>query len=193
MFDPNGGLLSLVQGPDGKPTAAGQLAGTPSGSNTLLAYVVSNILNTGIITTFAQEGTKTDELRKWSYRLITNYTFDDRYLDGKLKGFGVGGAVRWSDRPIIGYGGTLLTLGGGSIPGADVTHPIFGREEQTFDLWFSYQRKLTRRIDWKAQLNIRNVGIGNELLPVQSNPDGRVTAWRVRDPQRITLTNTFSF
>lgn len=193
VFDPDGGLLSLVQSSDGKATPAGLLAGTPSGTNTLLSYVVSNVLNNGIITTFAQEGTKTDELRKWGYRLVTNYTFDDSYLNGKLKGFGVGGAVRWSDRPIIGYGGTLLTLGGGKIPGADVSHPIMGREEQTFDLWFSYQRKLTRRIDWKAQLNIRNLGVGNELLPVQANPDGQVMAWRVRDPQRITLTNTFSF
>lgn len=193
MFDPNGGLLALVQGPDGKPTAAGQLAGTPSGSTSLYSYVVSNVLNTGIVTTFAQEGTRTDELRKWGYRLVTNYTFDDRFLDGKLKGFGVGGAVRWSDRPLIGYGGTLLTLGGGSIAGSDVSHPIFGKKEQTFDLWFSYRRKLTRNINWTAQLNIRNLGIGDELLPVQANPDGRVMVWRVRDPQRITLTNTFSF
>lgn len=82
---------------------------------------------------------------------------------------------------------------GGSVAASDVNQPIFGKQETTFDLWFSYTRKIGRHIDWKAQLNIRNVGIGNELLPVQANPDGQVQVWRIRDPQRITLTNTFSF
>lgn len=193
IFDPNGGLVSLVQNSDGSLTPAGRLIGSPSGSNSLHSFVGSNILNNGIITTFAQEGTSTDELRRWSYRAQTNYTFDDSLFGGRLKGFGVGGAVRWSDKPLIGYGGTLLAIGGGSIAAADVSRPIYGKTETTFDLWFSYGRKLTKRIAWKAQLNIRNVGIGNELLPVQANPDGQVMVWRIRDPQRITLTNTFSF
>jgi hypothetical protein len=193
IFNPNGGLLSLVQNSDGTTSAAGALRGQASGSTTLQTFVFTNILNNGIITTFAQEGTRSDELRKWNYRLVTNYTFDEGQFGGKLKGFGVGGAMRWSDKPLIGYGGTLISIGGGQIAASDVNQPIFGKQETSFDLWFSYKRKLTKRIDWKAQLNIRNVGIGNELLPVQANPDGTVQVWRIRDPQRITLTNTFTF
>ncbi|HVU23015.1 MAG TPA: TonB-dependent receptor plug domain-containing protein [Opitutus sp.] len=193
IFNPNGGIVGLVQNPDGTTSAAGALRGTASGSTTMQSFVISNILNNGIITTFAQEGTKSDELRKWNYRLVTNYTFDENQFGGKLKGFGVGGAVRWSDKPLIGYGGTMLTIGGGSVAVSDVNQPIYGKQETTFDLWFSYTHRLTKRIDWKAQLNIRNVGVGNELLPVQANPDGQVQVWRIRDPQRITLTNTFEF
>jgi hypothetical protein len=193
IFNPKGGLVSLVQNPDGTTSAAGALIGSPTGSNSLQSYVVLNILNNGIITTFAQEGTKSDELAKWRYNIVTNYTFDENQFGGRLKGFGIGGAMRWSDKPLIGYGGTLLKIGGGSIAASDVHQQIYGKQETSFDLWFSYSRRLTKRIDWKAQLNIRNVGVGNELLPVQANPDGQVMVWRIRDPQRITLTNTFSF
>lgn len=193
IFNPTNGILALVQNTNGTPTDAGRLFGAISGGQTFQQYVVSNILNNGITTTFAQAGTKTDELREWSYGGITNYTFDDTLFGGRLKGFAVGGGFRWGDKPIIGYAGTILTIAGNTLPAADITKPIFGKTETTFDLWFSYARKLNRRINWKAQLNIHNVGVGNELLPVQANPDGQVMVWRIREPQSITLSNTFEF
>jgi hypothetical protein len=72
IFNPNGGLLSLVQNANGTRTDAGRLIGAPTGANSLLTYVNGNIINNGLITTFAQEGTKTDELRKWRFRAVTN-------------------------------------------------------------------------------------------------------------------------
>jgi hypothetical protein len=193
LFNPTAGFVQMVQSSTGVPTDAGRLIASSTGSNSLASILSSNVLNNGIITTLALEGTKSDELRKWSYRMLTNYQFDESQFGGRLKGFGIGGAVRWSDKPLIGYAGTMLTIEGNTLPASDVTQPIYGKVETTFDLWLSYKHKLTSRIDWKGQLNIANVGVGNELLPVQANPDGTVMTWRIRDPQRITLSSTFSF
>jgi hypothetical protein len=49
------------------------------------------------------------------------------------------------------------------------------------------------RINWKLQLNVRNLGVGNSLKPLAAWPDGTVVQWTLREPQRWTLTNTFSF
>ncbi len=195
MFNPNGGLVSLVSNSDGTPTAAGRLVGTPvgSGSGTLQAFVIGNIINNGVVTTFAQDGTKSDELRKWHYSATTNYSFTNEAFGGLLKGWGVGGAVRWSDRPLLGYAGKLITSGGTSLTVSDTTKPFLGPRETTFDAWLSYGRKLPHNIAWKAQLNVRNLGVGNELKPLGVWPDGTVVNWTIREPQKWMLTNTFSF
>jgi hypothetical protein len=52
---------------------------------------------------------------------------------------------------------------------------------------------LRDRITWKVQLNVRNIGVGNELRPLAAWPDGTIIQWTIREPQRWTLTNTFSF
>jgi outer membrane receptor protein involved in Fe transport len=193
IFNPKGGLLSLVQNPDGTLTDAGRLIGTPTGSTSLASYVSSNILNNGLITTFAQEGTKTDELRKWSFRAVTNYRFGDELFEGWLKGFNVGGSVRWSDRPLLGYRGTTVNNAGASLVVSDVTAPIFGPRETVFDASVGYSRRLKHGINWSVRLYVQNIGVGHELRPLGVWPDGTVVQWTIREPQKWTLSNTFSF
>jgi catecholate siderophore receptor len=195
IFNPNGGVLSLVQNPDGTPTAAGQLVGTPLGAGAmpLQAFISSNVVNLGVITTFAQDRTRTDELRKWNVRAVTNYTFDREVFSGRLDGFSVGGAVRWSEGPLLGYAGRTLSTGGITLAASDVTQPYFGPAEAIYDAWIGYSRQLWRGVEWKIQLNVRNLGVGNELRPLAVWPDGRVVQWTIKEPQRWTLTNTFTF
>jgi hypothetical protein len=186
--------MTLAQNSNGTPTAAGSLVGSPSGSsNSLLSYLTGNVINNGVITTFAQEGTKTDELRKWSFRAITNYQFGDEFLGGRLKGFNVGGAVRWADRQLIGYAGTNVNIGGQTIAASDIMRPFYGPRETIVDLSVGYRRKLTNRINWSVQLFVKNVGVGDELRPLGVWPDGRVVNWTIKEPEKWTLSNTFTF
>jgi hypothetical protein len=193
IFNPDGGLLAMAQNPNGTPTAAGSLIGSPTGSNSLISYINGNIINNGLITTFAQEGTKTDELRKWSYRGVTNYQFGNDVWDGRLKGFSVGGAVRWGDRPLLGYAGKTITSGGASLVISDITRPYWGDREMIFDANIGYSHKLSDKINWRVQLYVKNVGVGNGLRPLAVWPDGTVIQWLIKEPQRWTLTNSFSF
>ncbi|QYM77628.1 TonB-dependent receptor [Horticoccus luteus] len=134
-----------------------------------------------------QEGSAASELRKWRFNVVTNYMFQD----GALKGFGVGGAYRWQDRVIIGY---PVIPGANGQASFDLSKPYYGPSEDGLDAWCSYEHKLTKRIDWKIQLNIRNVFGKDELIPISVEPDGKTWASaRIAPNREWFVTNTFSF
>lgn len=132
-----------------------------------------------------QEGAAVPEIRKWRYNLVTNYTFSR----GFLRNVGVGASYRWIDKVIIGY--PVLT--GGSFASYDISHPYYGPAEDEIDLWASYEHKLTAKIDWKIQLNVRNAFAKDKLIPISIEPDGTWAAARIAPTQEWFVTNTFSF
>ena len=134
----------------------------------------------------AQDGSVSQELREWRINLITNYTFQEAFL----KGFSVGGAVRWQDDIAIGYP-TSLNSEGTQLPILD--SPYYGPTQLNGDLWFSYRRKIWKDIDWKIQLNVRNAIGDDDYIPIVANPDGRIASFRNPNPKEFFLTNTFSF
>jgi hypothetical protein len=134
-----------------------------------------------------QENTAASELRKWRYNVISNYTFSQ----GLLKGVSVGGAYRWQDKVVIGY---PVIPGTGGLASFDLSKPYYGPAEDGLDLWIGYERKLTNKINWKVQLNVYNVGKGNDLIPISVEPDGHTWASvRIAPSQEWYVTNTFSF
>jgi hypothetical protein len=52
---------------------------------------------------------------------------------------------------------------------------------------------VAKNIDWRMQFNVRNVTAGNGLIPISTQPDGTVAAWRIKPPRTWTLTNSFRF
>jgi hypothetical protein len=134
-----------------------------------------------------QEGSAASELREWRYNVVTNYMF----TRGLLKNVGVGGAYRWQDEVVIGY---PVIPGTAGLASFDLTKPYYGPAESGLDLWVSYERKLTNKINWRIQANVRNVGQDDELIPISVQPDGRTWASvRVSPTQEWFVTNTFSF
>ena len=63
------------------------------------------------------------------------------------------------------------------------------------DLWASYQHDIMKgKLGWKIQLNVRNVGQKDSLIPISVQPDGHTWASvRIAPGQEWTLANTFSF
>jgi len=134
-----------------------------------------------------QEHTDASELRKWRYNFVTNYTFDR----GAIKGVGLGGAYRWQDKVVIGYPVHTDTNG---FAAYDLTKPYYGPAEDGLDLWVSYEHKLTKKIDWKIQLNVSNAFQNEGLIPINVEPDGKTWAGvRMRPVQEWFVTNTFTF
>ncbi len=139
-----------------------------------------------------QEGTFSPELRKWRFNLVTNYTFSE----GRLKGFSVGGGYRWQDKVAIGY--PVASTGATGAYTYDITNPIMGPSEDGIDFWIGYEKKLTEKIDWRIQFNIRNLGKGKDLIPLTVQPTTdpskyTVAAWRIAPGQTWEITNTFKF
>lgn len=132
------------------------------------------------------DGSPSPELRKWRFNTVTNYSFNE----GRLKGWRIGGALRWQDKAAIGYPVRILPDGSGVF---DVTRPFFGSTETNVDGWIGYSQKLTNKIRWSAQLNVRNIGVGNKLIPVNAQPDGTYNTMRIAEPQTWLLTNSFEF
>ncbi|OIR05341.1 catecholate siderophore receptor Fiu [mine drainage metagenome] len=141
------------------------------------------------LTQVALTGTQQPELSQWNFRGASNYHFDR----GTLKGFNVGAAVRWQDAPIIGYGIKQSTIFGQSAWINDTNHPLYGVAETHVDLWVGYERKLTSSINWKIQLNFRNLGEKPHLVPVTAEPDGSYAQERIAEGQIVDLSTTLSF
>lgn len=135
-----------------------------------------------------QEGTNVPELREWRFNVVSNYDFSE----GRFKGFNVGTAVRWQDDVVIGYAPVPVPNDPTSIS-FDLANPYRGPAETNIDLWVGYGRKLSNDIDWRIQLNVRNLGEGDYLIPVTTQPDGTAAGYRIAPRQAWTITNTFKF
>jgi len=128
-------------------------------------------------------GFQAPELRPWKFAAITNYSFSG----DKFKGFNIGGAFRYQDEQILGY--ALKD----DLSGLSVEKPIYGETETHLDIWLGYEKSLTDKVDWRVQLNVRNLGEDVGLTPISANPDGTIAAQRITEGMVWTLSNTFSF
>ncbi|MEM9161006.1 MAG: hypothetical protein AAGB46_18300, partial [Verrucomicrobiota bacterium] len=137
----------------------------------------------------AKDGTQSPEQREWRANATLRYDF----LDGKFKGFSVGGSLRYQDEIAVGYPNIVDENG---IVRPDVSNPWFGTDEINGDLLLRYRRPLgDGKIDWSLQFNARNLyrSNGNDDVPVTINPDGRVGIIRIPNERQFFITNTFSF
>ncbi|GAB5561756.1 MAG: hypothetical protein SynsKO_34030 [Synoicihabitans sp.] len=140
-----------------------------------------------IVQAQALDGTVANEQREWRFTGVSTYDF----REGKLKGFGVGGALRWQDEASTGYV-QIVDPTIGVIP--DVSRPFYDDGLFSGDAWISYRRPLGNdKIDWQIQLNVRNLIGERGNIPVKTNPDGRVAVIRTPNPRTIYLSNTFKF
>ena len=164
--------------------AAGDLEMFGAGSQNLRDYATQNIM-IPYQTAKNQNGGPAQEVRKWRWNAITSYDFKT----GVLKGASVGGGVRWQDKVAIGF--PVITVNG--VAQYDVKHPYYGPTETNIDLWAGYERRLTKAIMWRIQLNVRNVNIGDKLIPIYAQPDGTIGGARIAEHRSFQLTNTFTF
>jgi hypothetical protein len=139
------------------------------------------------------DGQVVQEAVQKRFNLVTTYDFStDRF-----KGVSIGGGYRWEDAGVLGYKYKYVPLTSGTrtayyeVP--DLEQPIYGEMLNNFDLWVSYNRKLTEKVRWKIQLNVRNVGDSAELVPVGAQPNGDIVQYRIKDGMSWAVTNTFSF
>lgn len=135
----------------------------------------------------AANGQAINELRKWRWNLVSNYSFSE----GFLKNVNVGGSVRWQDKAAIGYYPMYNSAAG--IWVTDVTKPIYAPAETNYDAWIGYERKIGKHVVWNIQLNAYDLFAKKGLIPIVANPDGTVAQVRIPSETTWALTNTFKF
>ncbi len=135
------------------------------------------------------DGFPSDEVREWRVNLVTNYSF----REGRLKGWNIGGSMRYQSDMAIGYPLIWKDVPAGSIQVGDVENPWRGEELISYDLQFGYTRKIWNNVNWQIQLNLRNLqNIDSDALsPVQAQPDGTYAKVRWDPPFVWQITSTF--
>ena len=170
-------LTQFFNGPGGQLRIWGAY-GTPIQQNW-----ISNVYNPYLVEVNSQ-GQSAPEVAPWRFNLITTYNFDR----GKLKGYFIGGAARLEAGRIEGYqySPVLGTL--------DVTKPWIGPNDEHYDLWFGYSRRIfANKINWRIQANLKNVGESTRLVASQYEPDGSLALVRIQEGMTWQLTNSFDF
>ncbi len=180
----------------------GYVIGTPlpASTQTLGDRVEQNVL-IPFATSVATEGSASAEQRKWRVNLVNNYSFGSEPILGvRLKGWNVGGGVRWQDKLGLGYPTTRLPDPGGNPARSgpvqvQVKNPYYAPAETNVDAWVGHTRKLwSNRIEWKLQLNVRNLWQSSgDLIGITVQPWGEVATTRLAPERRWYLTNTFGF
>ncbi len=172
-----------------KTTAAGDLRiwwGGAGNENTTFQW--NSNVGSEFTSRKLQEGTNVPELREWRFNMITNYDFKE----GMLKGVGVGAGYRWQDTVVVGYRPVAGKTA--SDVSFDIANPYRGPAETNVDLWVGYgRRQVWRNVDWRIQLNVRNVGQRDGLIPITVQPDGSPAGYRISPVQAWSLSNSFKF
>ena len=150
----------------------------------------------------ALNGQSALEVRQWRFNALTNYTFSE----GSLRGLGVGGGVRYEDKGVVGYAPMKTAEGDNAI---NLSAPYYTPSNTTVDLWVSYERRLSKKINWRIQLNVYNAFGENELVPISASVDFealgnqaitpstvipmRASGYTIREGLSWQLSNTFEF
>jgi outer membrane receptor for ferric coprogen and ferric-rhodotorulic acid len=125
---------------------------------------------------------------QWTLNLVQSYN-----LAGALRGFSLGGSMNARGKSVGGFAVDANNL-------LDVTRPYYTPAYATFGAWASYRRKIIQnRIDWRLQLNVRNVFDRHTIYPLfivdrrdgQHSPETAV--FTLREPRTWVFTSTFAF
>jgi hypothetical protein len=109
----------------------------------------------------AQDGSRPLLHPEYKFNIITNYSF----RDGFLKGFAVGGNLRWQDEGVIGW----ARDDAGRI---EVNKPFYGDSFLNVGLNISYSKKFNNgKYVWWTQLNINNLLDDTDPRPLSAEED----------------------
>lgn len=178
-------------------TPAGLMRSSSSGNATTALVDWNNNFYAQYAPVKFTESTAVPELRKWRANFIANYDF----REGVLKNVNIGMGYRWQGKVIIGYKPDYFDFAGNKAANPQVAtvwrplydQPYYGPAETNIDGWIGYKHQISKKVSWRVQLNVRNIGKGDYLIPVNVQPDGTPAAYRIAPVQTWSLTNTFDF
>ena len=146
---------------------------------------ITNVYNPYEVEVLAA-GQQVPEISPWRLNGVTTYNVDH----GPLKGLLVGGAIRLEAARIVGYRNNATLGPTGAL---DPTNPIMGKKDEHFDFWVGYSHKVYKKINWRIQLNLRDVGDKTKLVASRLEPNGDLALARIQEGMSWQLTNAFEF
>ncbi len=148
-------------------------------------------LRSDIADFMALVGSAPQAQRQYKVSFNTNYNFRDRVL----KGFSLGGGVRWQSKDVIGYGYNVASLTKPEVV-IDSSKPFYGESllDVSASLGYSFEVK---RIPVRLQLNVSNLLDQSGTFARAAIDDLKgnryETLQQVRQPRSFVFTTTFEF
>jgi outer membrane receptor for monomeric catechols len=134
------------------------------------------------------DGQPSTQLAKWHASALTNYSFSD----GKLKGFSIGGGLRYIEKAVI--GNPAITDASGTVTGLDLANPYYNGSYIGVDAWAGYKMRVyDNRYLLSFQLNGRDLQESGYYRPIVANSDGTHAVYRIVQPRTFYLTTTLEF
>lgn len=137
----------------------------------------------------ALEGAVPQAQRDWKVVFNTNY----RFQDGALKGWGIGGGVRWQSRDIIGYAYEDVSA---ENPVVNPDKPFKGEDILDVSGQIFYQTTI-KGVWMRFQLNVRNLldedGTFSRSAVDDLTGNPYYGRQQVREPRSFLFTTTFRF
>ncbi len=156
--------------------------GNPTGQ-TLAQYYQSQVIGRATAFIKAVEGRSNPSARDGRLNLIVNYRFNE----GRLKGFNLGGALRYRSAPIIGYGLKVNEEGETLL---DLDTKYKGTTEKYVDFMAGYRGRLKSLggLNYRVQLNVRNLLNANDPVPYNALTTGVVSSLLTVDSRLTSIT-----
>ena len=156
-------------------------ATNPNGQT--LKQFYENSLGASLAFIRAVDGRVTDSARPARANLITNY----RVSEGRFRGLNFGGAARWRQAPTVGY---ALSPGANGALELDLDKKYRGKEELYFDGFAGYRgrMKLFGNLNYRLQLNVRNVLDEDDPIIVMRTTTGQVVRIATVEPRIMVMT-----
>ncbi len=149
---------------------------------TLKEYYDSALVATAEAFIRAVDGRSNPTVRSGRINAIVNY----RFSEGRLKGFNLGGALRWRGAPVIGYG-TSVNSEGTTVLDLDKTYK--GTAETYVDFFAGYRGRIKRfgGVNYRLQLNIQNLLDDDDPVPISSLTTGVINRIATIEPRLIAI------
>ena len=127
---------------------------------------------------------------------VSRYSFSE----GMLRGSFVGVCYRFRSPQNLGYLASLvpnefpLTGAPAQVLVPARNAPLEGEMVSETELFLGYTRRFGKRVNWRVQLNIRNLLDDQSPLEQRANiTAGFRTVYSIPEPRSFILTNTFTF
>ncbi len=136
------------------------------------------------------QGKPRPQIRRYAFRLSTNFQLAGITENRILRNVGIGGAVRWEDKAAIGYYGVETYPA--TITRLNPNRPIWDGTHAYYDAFVSYKTKLfADRVSATFRLNGRNLQEGGRLQAVGAFPNGQIHSARIVDPRQFIFSASF--
>ena len=101
--------------------------------------------------------------------------------------------MRYREAGIVGYGRKTVGTGADAITVLDLANPYTNDDEIFLDAFLAYRGTLFGDVDYRVQLNVRNLLDNSDLYVTDRSTTGRNLVWAGYEPRTFAVSLDLDF